>query len=91
MSDVSRSKNEENEAYLSEIEVGFLFFEGTEFFPHDNFFLLFSLWNLSIFYNVNFCLSLDFFLTDYWTSIWWHADPKPTSVASDYWERWLQY
>jgi hypothetical protein len=56
LSNVLRSKNEENEAYLSEIEVGFLILgEWSYFFM--TIFPNYSACKLSIFYNVIFCIS----------------------------------
>jgi len=52
-----RSKNEENEAYLSEIEVGCFYLGGMEFF-----FL-----HITMLFFVYCCL--DDFHADYWTSI----------------------
>jgi E3 ubiquitin-protein ligase BRE1 len=45
LSDVMRSKNEENEAYLSEIEVWIFYPEGMEFFfLHITIFLFIAIW-----------------------------------------------
>lgn len=56
-SDVMRSKNEENEAYLSEIEVGFFIMEEWS----SSFFILLC-------YFFVYCCLNDFH-ADYWTSI----------------------
>lgn len=31
------------------------------------------------------------FASEYWTSIWWYTNSKPTSLAANYRERWLQH
>lgn len=58
MSDVSRSKNEENEAYLSEIEVGFLFLKERSSF------------HMTIFSNYSACEICPFFTMLIFAYLW---------------------
>lgn len=83
LSEVLKSKHEEIEAYLSEIEVSFLYIIFISLFIYIIFISLYDSGE-----DPSFLIS---FTSDNWAGVRWHANSKPTSIAANHWERWLQY